>query len=67
MRLVSIVAFGGLASFFCGKKLNGGKGLFLLGVFGKYVCRAWCFGGENVVECVVNVVFWMVSFAERKM
>jgi hypothetical protein len=52
---------------FCGKKLNGGKGLVLLRVFGKYVFRTWCFGGEDVVECVVTVVFWMVSFERRKM
>jgi hypothetical protein len=56
-----------VAGYFCGKKLDGGKGLFLLGVFGKYVCRTWCFGGENVVGCVVNVVFGMVSFERRKM
>ncbi|MBB5328503.1 hypothetical protein [Tunturiibacter gelidoferens] len=47
--------------------MNGGKGLFLLGVFGKDVSKTWCFGGENVVECVVTVVFWMVSFEARKM
>jgi hypothetical protein len=56
-----------VAGVFCGKKLNGGKGLVLLRVFGKYVCRTWCFGGENVVGCVVNVVFWMVNFEGQKM
>jgi hypothetical protein len=30
--------------------------LFLRGVLEKVVCRTWFFDGENVVECVVNVV-----------
>jgi hypothetical protein len=30
--------------------------LFLRGVLEKTVCTPWFFAGENVVECVVNVV-----------
>jgi hypothetical protein len=29
---------------------------FLQGVFEKNGCKTWCFCGEVVVECVVNVV-----------
>jgi hypothetical protein len=40
--------------------------LFLGGVLGKAVCRTWCFCGENVVECVVNVVEKPPLFAAEK-
>jgi hypothetical protein len=41
---------GGFRGFFCA------LWAFFEGVLGKVVCRTWCFCGENVVECVVNVV-----------
>jgi hypothetical protein len=31
--------------------------VFLLGILRKRRVWMWFFGGENVVECVVNVVF----------
>jgi len=34
----------------------------LKGVSGKTWSETWCFDGEVVVGCVVNVVFWMVCF-----
>jgi len=39
--------------------MDGKKGEFaggFGGVLGKVVCRTWCFGGEFVVDCVVNAV-----------
>jgi len=30
--------------------------LFLRGVLEKVVCKMWLFDGENVVNCMVNVV-----------
>jgi hypothetical protein len=33
-----------------------GRGAFLQGFLGKWACRLWCFCGEVVVNCVVNVV-----------
>jgi hypothetical protein len=32
-----------------------------IGVFEKRGCLCVVFGGENVVGCVVDVVFWMVG------
>ena len=32
------------------------------GVLGKWVFWVWCFCGEVVVECVVNVVRWRACF-----
>jgi hypothetical protein len=61
MRLSSIVALAGGQGFFEEKKWCGGKSLILLGVFENSGVWTWCFGGENVVGCVVDVVFWMVS------
>jgi hypothetical protein len=40
---------------------------FLLGYFEKMVCRTWCFCGEFVVDCVVNVVKLMVGFCGGKL
>jgi hypothetical protein len=56
-----------VAAFFWRKKVVRWKKAFLLGVFENNRVWTWCFGGENVVGCVVNVVFWMVSFEKRKM
>jgi hypothetical protein len=62
-----------LLSHWCGgrvflrKKVERWKRAFLWGVFENNGVWTWCFGGENVVECVVDVVFWMVSFGGRKM
>jgi len=44
--------------FFCGwwGAKDRGFPLFLRGVLRKVVCRTWFFAGENVVNCVVNVV-----------
>jgi hypothetical protein len=36
--------------------------VFLLGILRKRRVWMWFFGGENVVECVVNVVFWQSLF-----
>jgi hypothetical protein len=32
------------------------------GFFEKSGVKTWCFGGQFVVQCVVNVVFWAVCF-----
>jgi hypothetical protein len=32
--------------------------VFFKGILQKRVFLWWVFDGENVVECVVNVVFW---------
>jgi hypothetical protein len=39
----------------------------LLGVLAKTGVFLWCFGGENVVDCVVNVVFWRSVLGGGKM
>jgi len=44
------------------KKVLGGKTLTFRGIFEKTGAKTWCFGGQFVVRCVVNVVFWMVCF-----
>jgi hypothetical protein len=49
-------AVAGLPFFFCG------GGAFLLGVLEKCGGLLWCFCGEFVVECVVNVVGFVVVF-----
>jgi hypothetical protein len=36
------------------------------GISRKTVCRTWCFCGEDVVECVANVVILTVVFRRRK-
>jgi hypothetical protein len=35
---------------------------FLQGFLRKVVRKTWCFGGEFVVDCVVNVVVWQRVF-----
>jgi hypothetical protein len=35
---------------------SAGKRVFLQGVFTKAAFLSWYFDGENVVECVINVV-----------
>jgi hypothetical protein len=46
-----------------------GRGVvvFLRGILRKQGVSWWFFGGENVVECVVNVVFWQSLFRVGKM
>jgi hypothetical protein len=64
MRLSSIVALAG-SGFFVGdffEVVVGLRKVVFIGVFEKIGVWTRCFGGENVVRCVVNVVFWMVSF-----
>jgi hypothetical protein len=39
---------------------------FLLGVFGKTGRKTWCFGGEFVVLCMVNVVVEQPYLGSRK-
>jgi hypothetical protein len=51
---------------FVEEKSGVAEAVFLLGVLQKTVCRTWFFDGENVVECCVNVVIWVVSFRLRK-
>jgi hypothetical protein len=41
--------------------------VFLLGILRKGSVWRWFFDGENVVECVVNVVFWQSIFRGEKM
>jgi hypothetical protein len=36
------------------------------GISRKTVCRTWCFCGEDLVECVANVVILTVVFRRRK-
>ncbi|WP_433984644.1 hypothetical protein RBB78_08395 [Tunturiibacter empetritectus] len=52
---------GGVEYFFCA-----GVCAFLLGVFEKSGVLTWCFGGEVVVFCVVDVVFWQSLFRSPK-
>jgi hypothetical protein len=40
---------------------------FLQGVLAKRLVLVWCFGGEIVVICVADVVFWQSLFGELKM
>jgi hypothetical protein len=40
---------------------------FLLGVSAKTGAKTWCFGGQLVVFCMVNVVFKQSVFRARKM
>jgi hypothetical protein len=40
----------------CAFFLPYGGMVFLQGVFRKSVVLVWCFCGENVVDCMVNVV-----------
>jgi hypothetical protein len=52
---------------FEGRIFLGRGGLwFLQGFLRKVVCKTWCFGGEFVVNCVVEVVVWMHGFRRRK-
>jgi hypothetical protein len=43
-----------------GEKMGSGKLAFFQGFFEKSGVKTWCFSGQFVVQCVVNVVFWMV-------
>jgi hypothetical protein len=52
-----------LGLFFSGA----GVFVFLLGILRKRDVWRWFFDGENVVECVVNVVFWQSLFRGEKM
>jgi hypothetical protein len=45
---------------------RGSCGVFV-GILRKRVFLWWFFDGENVVECVVNVVFWQSLFRGGKM
>jgi hypothetical protein len=36
------------------------------GFFEKSGVKTWCFGGQFVVQCVVNVVFWVVCLRAEK-
>jgi hypothetical protein len=58
MRLFSIVALAG----FCTEKIGRGGMWFYKGVLQKRGCRTWFLDGENVVQCCVIVVIWVVSF-----
>jgi hypothetical protein len=40
--------------------------VLLLAISRKMRVWVWFFGGENVVECVVNVVFWQSLFRREK-
>jgi hypothetical protein len=40
--------------------------VYFEGGFGKCGAQRWCFCGEVVVDCAVNVVSWMVVFGGRK-
>jgi hypothetical protein len=40
---------------------------FLLGVLAKTGAKTWCFGGEFVVVCVVNVVVQQPLISAKKM
>jgi len=40
---------------------------FLRGVLGKGLVLTWCFDGEVVVECVVDVVIYLRYFELPKM
>jgi hypothetical protein len=44
----------------------GGWERVLLGVLRKRAFLMWFFAGENVVDCVVDVVIWQCDFAVRK-
>jgi hypothetical protein len=46
---------------------GGGVVVFLWGILRKRVFLWWFFDGENMVECVVNVVFWQSLFRGGKM
>jgi hypothetical protein len=43
------------------------KTLTLRGIFGKTDEKTWCFDGQFVVFCVVDVVLSMLCFEARKM
>jgi hypothetical protein len=45
---------------------NRGSARVFEGGFGKCGVLWWCFCGEFVVDCVVNVVRWMVIFPALK-
>jgi hypothetical protein len=45
-----------------GKKVLSRKTLTFRGIFEKTGDTTWCFDGQFVVRCMVNVVFWMVCF-----
>jgi hypothetical protein len=49
------------------QKVNVSFSLVLRGVLEKVMCRTWFFDGENVVNCMVNVVAWQPYFDRRKM
>jgi hypothetical protein len=42
--------------FFVLRAFSGcGGGAFLLGFLRKTACRMWCFGGQDVVDCMVKM------------
>jgi hypothetical protein len=61
MRLFSIVALA-VGWDFVRKKVWVEEVWFLLGVLAKLGCKTWCFDGQFVVVCVVDVVLCMVVF-----
>jgi hypothetical protein len=52
---------------FCSDLLWRGGCPFLLGVLAKTGDKTWCFCGEFVVDCVVNVVLLRTVFCGRRM
>jgi hypothetical protein len=44
------------------EKIRGGAKCEISGVFAKAGGKTWCFDGQFVVGCVVNVVVWMTNF-----
>ena len=68
MRLSSIVALAAW-DYLWGKNIALVFGLekpFFAGVLEICGCRTWFFDGENVVKCVVIVVFWVMFFCGKK-
>jgi hypothetical protein len=61
-RVFGVRSGGELQIFFCTVLFA-----FLLGVLQKLSVLTWCFGGEVVVFCVVDVVFWQSLFRLLKM
>jgi hypothetical protein len=66
MRLFSIVALV-YGWGFVRKKFEWRKCGFCWGVLAEWRCKTWCFDGQFVVVCVVNVVLCVVVFWSGKM